>query len=690
MSLRNRILLPVLISIFLAGCSTFIGVSISIKHMTNRQVAKETTTLRRVVADVVKTKINQYEGFLEATQTQVLEQASLFSCLPQVRDAYRVAMNGNTEDENDSNCQTAREMLRKSMIPFTEGFRGQTGGRELRLHFHLASGHSLLRSWRKGWQTVRDGKKIDISDDLTGFRNTVIKVNRDHKPVVGIEAGRGGFVVRGVVPITDSNGNHLGSVEVFSGLIPVLDQLKSNGREEYAVYMDKKLLDITTKLQDPSKNPILDDQFVFVAATNPKLTQEFATSEFLAKGQQGRTFQTIGDTQLAAWPVNDFSGNAVGVILMARDISAENAAIASVRRDGRQAMRAAMFGVGLATFLAILSIGSLMFFIVRRINSTLEKLIQNLSYGASRISKASHQVAGSSTQLAESSSTAAANLEETSAALAEMSAMTMKNSETAEKANLLAEDANRQTTEGTVAMERLSESIGRIKSSSDQTANILKTIDEIAFQTNLLALNAAVEAARAGDAGKGFAVVAEEVRNLASRSAQAARSTASLIDEAQSNANDGVEVNKEVAEILARINQSVTGAADLMAEVNTSSREQSRGITEITKAVDSMDSVTQGNAASSEEIASSGEELSAQACELNQMVNVLVELVTGNGNHADSRRIDFHAGAEDRVIGPAGSTRSDFRNQGPGPAARPSRPVDEVIPFTEEDEELLV
>nr|MEE4267508.1 methyl-accepting chemotaxis protein [Candidatus Krumholzibacteria bacterium] len=674
MSLRNRILLPVMVAILVAGIATFVGVSFEIKHMVDDEVALKEEATQTAVDDAVDGKIHEYEAFLAATGNRVRQQAALFSRLPEVQDAYRLAHQGNLQNESDPRCQAAREQLRGALAVYAEGYKAQSGADDFRLHFHLPSGRSLIRQWRDGWQTKRDGQKVDISDDLTGFRQTVVKVNRDGQAVQGIEAGRGGFAIRGVVPVQDTDGSELGSVEVFSDFNPLLNQLKSNDKMEFALYMDARLLETTTKLQDPKKYPVLDKKFVFVAATNPEMVQQVTTVDILTRGQQERTIHTADNTKVALWPVKDFSGIPIGVLVMTRDITEENAALAQIQQDGRKQLDRTMVMVGVATFLAVVIIGALMFGIVRRINQTLERLIIDLSAGASHITQASEQVAGSSTQLAESSSTAAANLEETSAALAQMAARTNQNSETAEQANSLAESARRETDTGTEAMKRMNESIDRIKSSSDQTAKILKTIDEIAFQTNLLALNAAVEAARAGDAGKGFAVVAEEVRNLAGRSAEAARDTAILIQEAQNNADQGVQVNREVAEILGRVDEAVTGAAGLMSEVNTASTEQSHGINEITRAVDSMDAVTQGNAASSEEIASAGEELSAQANDLNQMVTILEELVTGRQGGAYQRPTAM------------------FSSPAPRPARiSPTAPsADEVIPFSEEDEKILL
>jgi methyl-accepting chemotaxis protein len=188
------------------------------------------------------------------------------------------------------------------------------------------------------------------------------------------------------------------------------------------------------------------------------------------------------------------------------------------------------------------------------------------------------------------------------------------------------------------SMKRLSDAINRIKASSDSTAKIVKTIDEIAFQTNLLALNAAVEAARAGDAGKGFAVVAEEVRNLAMRSAEAAKNTSNLIEESVSNAEQGVSINQEVLTNLREINAQVDKVSEVMAEIASASDQQSQGIGQITDGVDQVNHMTQRNAANSEESASSAVELDNLAHKMQKMVNTF-EL----GEHAASQEVVRHA-----------------------------------------------
>ena len=326
-------------------------------------------------------------------------------------------------------------------------------------------------------------------------------------------------------------------------------------------------------------------------------------------------------------------------------------------------------GIGLIFMLGALAV---LWVVSGRLTRPIQSVINNLADIAAQVTSASSEIAGASQKMADGASAQAANLEETSASLEEMSSMTKRNSENAHQANIVTLEAKGAAETGVNAMKRMGEAINQIKQSSDQTAKIIKTIDEIAFQTNLLALNAAVEAARAGEAGMGFAVVAEEVRSLAKRSADAARSTTALIDEAKNNADRGVIVSSEVADILTRIGGSVSRVAQLVAEVHAAGQEQSQGIDQISRAVSDMDQVVQANAANTEESASASLELERQAKDLYEMVNQLTSIV-GHEQAGTVRQPERKAPAARRVASkPAPAGR-------PAAAAVPAKPAGKAV-----------
>ncbi len=284
------------------------------------------------------------------------------------------------------------------------------------------------------------------------------------------------------------------------------------------------------------------------------------------------------------------------------------------------------------SLISIITGSILALFISRGIILSLSDIIECLKTGGAQVAQAAGQVAVGSEQIAQGANEQAASLEQVSAALEEMESITYNNAENSKQASLQANDAKILAQKGQTSMSSMLEAMKQIETSSCQTADIIKTIDSIAFQTNLLSLNAAVEAARAGEAGKGFAVVAEEVRNLAQRSAEAAKNTSSLIEKATNNAKKGTDVANEVNEKLHAMLESIDKVSNLIQEVSAASNEQSQGIKEINTGVNELDKVTQGNASYAEEAASASEELSEQAKELNTVVESLVFLVNGNNN----------------------------------------------------------
>ena len=262
----------------------------------------------------------------------------------------------------------------------------------------------------------------------------------------------------------------------------------------------------------------------------------------------------------------------------------------------------------------------------------IEGVISEVKAGAAQIDAGGSQIASASQTLAQGASEQASSLQQISASIEQMSGQTQQSAENARQANTLSQDSKKSAERGQQEMAEMNKAVAEIKQSSTEISKIIKVIDEIAFQTNLLALNAAVEAARAGEAGKGFAVVAEEVRNLAQRSAEAAKNTATMIEESVKRSENGVQIAGRVGQALEEITTATNKVNTLLSEIASAAGEQATGIGQVNQGVSQLDQVTQQNAGNSEEMASSAEELSSQVASLNELVGQFrVSNNVGNG-----------------------------------------------------------
>ncbi|MBU9821215.1 MCP four helix bundle domain-containing protein [Rahnella sp. BCC 1045] len=259
---------------------------------------------------------------------------------------------------------------------------------------------------------------------------------------------------------------------------------------------------------------------------------------------------------------------------------------------------------------------------LKNMNENLLKIVTEVRAGTHAINSASSEIAAGNLDLSSRTEQQASSLEETASAMEQMTATVKQNADNARQANQLAAQASRVAVQGGEVVGEVVNTMEGINASSRKIVDIIAVIDGIAFQTNILALNAAVEAARAGEQGRGFAVVASEVRNLAQRSASAAKEIKSLIDDSVLRVDNGTQLVAKAGATMAEVVSSVKNVTDIVGEIAIASNEQSTGIEEINKAINQMDEVTQQNAALVQEASSAAYSLNEQAERLSQAISI--------------------------------------------------------------------
>jgi methyl-accepting chemotaxis protein len=303
---------------------------------------------------------------------------------------------------------------------------------------------------------------------------------------------------------------------------------------------------------------------------------------------------------------------------------------------------------------------------------TMSSIISDVSDSSHTLSSAAREIATGNTDLSQRTEEQAASLEETAASMEELTSTVRQNAENAQQANKLASSASDVAIKGGAVVAEVVQTMDGITQASRKIADIIGVIDEIAFQTNILALNAAVEAARAGDQGRGFAVVAAEVRNLAQRSANAAKEIKGLISDSVSKVESGSRLVDTAGKTMEEIVQSVKRVTDIMAEISAASQEQRGGIEQVNNAVTQMDKVTQQNAALVEEAAAAAKSMEEQTAAMAEMVGRFMVLPEFEQSRPHPARTGNPV--VDRSLGASKEKLATMRSAAGKPAAAPPRP----------------
>ena len=614
MSLRSKFVLPLFITVVIMGLA---GGLLIRSQLTDFQA--------QLLRSIAEEKSREVETAIKTLARQGLEKAALFSRRTDVIQAFEQAHLGNLENENDPLLQRAREDLRALLADDLSGFK-DISGKAMQLHFHLPPARSLVRLWREK-QTKRNGEWVDISDDLSSFRQTVLQVNAEGKPLQGVEVGSGGFAIRGIAPVLDADGKQLGSVETLESFESVIAGAASGAGQSMVVYMNAENLSVATALQNPEKNPVVGEKFVLVTPTEDRRVENLVTLEFLQQGQQGTAYKRFGDVALAAFPVNDYAGKQVGVLVYAFDASSWTAAIRDVGYYILALMALVLAAAGLMSSyvlmrLVIRPLASMKTRIIditedradltdrltvtskdeigelctwfNKLMDKIRTILDDVARNSTRVAQASEgllQLAGglksysesmthtsgaaatSTDQMSANMNTVAAAMEEFTVNIGTVATNSEEMSATISEIAANTGKAKQMTTQAVSAADRATAQVDELGAATRDIGKVTESITAISSQTNLLALNATIEAARAGEAGRGFAVVANEIKELAQQTARETEEIRSRIDGIQQATSQTVREIGQITEVIADVDSIVGTIAAAVEEQSVTTRD---------------------------------------------------------------------------------------------------------------------
>ncbi len=602
-NISQKIILSILVIIILSITTILIVVS----SIVDKRIRKESKTNGLQIIENINSHIIQ-------TSNRGLDIALSFTDLDIVKQAYRF--------ENDS---LGRDFLRKNLSNQFDIIREHSEvGEDLRIHFHKPPAKSFWRIWRA------EGNGAG-GDDLSSFRNTILKISETHEPVKGIEVGKGGLVIRGIAPIFD-NDNYVGSVESFFYFDKIIKDIALKENQNIYFFLPEKKARLAWKLQN---NPKIGEYTFVVQAKKESIG--VIDEEILTTGLTKKHHTIVENTGLFVFPIYDAENSVIAVACYTHNLDKikENA------YSARNRMLINLILTFIIIFIAIIistkkfiskpiltinkelidiSEGNLsnsikfsgkdeFGLLVNQINKTFEKIRNVLIIvkdSNKNMTGASNDLKNTSQDVSQGASEQAASVEEVSASMEEMSANIEQNVENAKITEKEIYFASVSIYEGSKSVKKTAELMENIEEK-------LGFINDIAKQTNILALNASVEAASAGEYGKGFAVIAREIRQLAEDSRKAAFEIREAI-------SSGVSISEKANMQLTEIVKKMENSSDMIKQIVVSSREQKNGVEQVLSGIEQLNKITQKNAAIAEEMASSSQDLANQTTILTENI----------------------------------------------------------------------
>jgi methyl-accepting chemotaxis protein len=662
MNIRQKIFIPMILSVIVLSIIGYIIVNSQLETL-------KTNNFNKIIND----KINQINSSITFGGKMQLEKAAIFSRLPAVISAYKIAHTGNIDDPKDIKSQQARVLLRNALKDHVNGYKSLEDAGALKLHFHLPNGRSLLRIWRSK-QTRVNGQWVDISDDISGFRQTVLDVNRMGQSQSGIELGRGGFVVRGLTMVKDTDNKIMGSVELLMDFKPVMNNAIYQGShsENLFLYMNADLLPITKRMHDPNKFPVLDNKYVYVYGTGDQLGKSYIRVSHLNKGKTGLFVDQKGAFTLGYFPIKDYRSRQIGVMVYSFDKELCEAQIYKLNVI-----------IMLIFFCILIVCGGINYFILAKfmltpislvrdfsksiangnVRSRIEiaqddeigdmskslndmaenqmRMLAEINDNINRLSSSSDELSGISASMSQRTEATAkrtkimtqecedmTNAMGSVATASEQASVNMKTiSATIDDLNNTVNEIAAHTGEAQKTMqaavtkaESASNSVSTLGDVAGRITQFADTITEISEQTNLLALNATIEAARAGEAGKGFTVVANEIKELANETSKATQEIKKQIGTIHTSTSESVaqimdvttiinDMEKAVSAIAASIDEQVAATRDIAANIS----EASIGIDDVASNASTTLQTTKSFTNETIEISKAGDEMQSNS-----------------------------------------------------------------------------